>query len=808
MADIRERIVPIEIEKEMRESYLDYSMSVIVGRALPDVRDGLKPVHRRILYTMDEMGVSHRSPSKKSARIVGDVMGKYHPHGNEAIYETLVRMAQEFSMRYPLVDGQGNFGSVDGDPPAAMRYTEARLSEIASTMLDDLDKQTVEFVPNFDESLKEPVLLPTLLPNLLVNGSDGIAVGMATKIPPHNLREVVQAVIALIEKPDLEIKKLMRYIPAPDFPTGAYILGKKDIMEVYEKGRGRVRIRSKVNVERGRSGRESIVVTEIPFQVNKVRLIERIADLVKERRIEGIADIRDESDREGMRLVIEIRRGENTNVILNNLFAQTPLEVSYGVIMLALIDGQPKIFNLQEMLQNFIDFRVEVVTKRSKYLLEEAKKRAHILEGLKIAVDNIDEVVKIIRGSKTVDLARSALMTRFSFSEAQARAILDMRLARLTGLERQKLEEELSAIRTEIKELERILADPKVLMKLIKDELNELAEKYGDERRTEIVAEREEIDIEDLIAEEEMVVTITNSGYIKRTATSTYRRQSRGGVGVVGADAGEEDFVEHLFIASTHDYILFFTDQGHCFWQKVYDLSEGGRQSRGKKITNSIELGRNENVTALVQVRDFSEKGFLFFATQQGYIKKIELSTFANPKRKGIIATTLKKNDKVIKVVDTSGQDDIILTTQNGQALRFNEREVRPMGRNAAGVNGITLAEGDKLVGLIAVKREADLLVVTENGYGKRTPISDYRLTHRGGKGVITLNNIEKVGKIVGGLEVLPEDEAMCITSDGQLIRVNVSEIRASGRATQGVQLVRPKRGKKVVAIARIIPDK
>ncbi len=808
MAGVRERIIPIGIEKEMRESYLDYSMSVIVGRALPDVRDGLKPVHRRILYGMNELGINFRSPYKKSARIVGEVMGKYHPHGDLAIYETLVRMAQDFSMRYQLIDGQGNFGSIDGDPPAAMRYTEARLASIASTMLDDIGKQTVEFGPNFDDTLKEPLLLPTLLPNLLVNGADGIAVGMATKIPPHNLQEVVSAVIALIEKPDLETKQLLRYIPAPDFPTGAYILGRRDILEAYEKGRGRIRVRAKVNIERGRSGRESIVVTEIPFQVNKVRLIERIADLVKERRVEGIADIRDESDRDGMRLVIEVKRGENVKVILNKLFSLTPLETTFGVIMLALINGQPKIFTLREMLKHFIDFRIEVVTRRSKYLLELAKRKAHILEGLKVAVDNINEVISIIRKSKTVEDAKTGLRKRFKFSEIQAKAILDMRLVRLTGLEREKLVEELKAVRGEIGRLEKILAEPKVMMKLIKDELKELALKYGDERRTEVISAPKDIKLEDLIAEEDMVVTITNSGFIKRTVTSTYRRQSRGGVGVVGTGAADDDFVEHLFVASTHDYILFFTDRGRCYWQKVYELPEGGRASRGRRVTSLIEVEKGETVTALLQVRDFSESGYLVFATKRGFVKKTELEAFANPMRKGIIATNLKKGDVVIEVVYTTGGDDVIIVTKKGQAIRFNERSVRPMGRNAMGVVGVKLEKGDEVVGMIAAKREADLLVVTEKGFGKRTPISEYRLTQRGGKGVITLSNIEKVGGIVGGLEVLPEDEVMCVTNDGQLIRVKVSEIPGSGRATQGVQLVKPRRGKRVVAVARIIKEK
>lgn len=808
MAGVRERIIPIGIEKEMRESYLDYSMSVIVGRALPDVRDGLKPVHRRILYGMNELGINFRSPYKKSARIVGEVMGKYHPHGDLAIYETLVRMAQDFSMRYQLIDGQGNFGSIDGDPPAAMRYTEARLASIASTMLDDIGKQTVEFGPNFDDTLKEPLLLPTLLPNLLVNGADGIAVGMATKIPPHNLQEVVSAVIALIEKPDLETKQLLRYIPAPDFPTGAYILGRRDILEAYEKGRGRIRVRAKVNIERGRSGRESIVVTEIPFQVNKVRLIERIADLVKERRVEGIADIRDESDRDGMRLVIEVKRGENVKVILNKLFSLTPLETTFGVIMLALINGQPKIFTLREMLKHFIDFRIEVVTRRSKYLLELAERKAHILEGLKVAVDNINEVISIIRKSKTVEDAKTGLRKRFKFSEVQAKAILDMRLVRLTGLEREKLVEELKAVRGEIGLLEKILAEPKVMMKLIKDELKELALKYGDERRTEVISAPKDIKLEDLIAEEDMVVTITNSGFIKRTVTSTYRRQSRGGVGVVGTGAADDDFVEHLFVASTHDYILFFTDRGRCYWQKVYELPEGGRASRGRRVTSLIEVEKGETVTALLQVRDFSESGYLVFATKRGFVKKTELEAFANPMRKGIIATNLKKGDVVIEVVYTTGGDDVIIVTRKGQAIRFNERSVRPMGRNAMGVVGVKLEKGDEVVGMIAAKREADLLVVTEKGFGKRTPISEYRLTQRGGKGVITLSNIEKVGGIVGGLEVLPEDEVMCITNDGQLIRVKVSEIPGSGRATQGVQLVKPRRGKRVVAVARIIKEK
>ncbi len=807
MAMEREKIVPVYIEEEMKSSYIDYSMSVITARALPDVRDGLKPSNRRILVAMNDLNLAPGRPHRKCAKIAGDTSGNYHPHGEQVVYPTLVRMAQDFNMRYVLVDGQGNFGSVDGDAPAAMRYTEARLSPVAMEMLEDLEKETVDFMPNYDETRQEPVVLPSKFPNLICNGASGIAVGMATNIPTHNLSEVVDALTALIADPELEAEKLLEFIPGPDFPTGGIIQGKSGIVEAYRTGRGRVVLRAKASVEKQKSGKESIVVTEIPYQISKSNLLERIAQLVRDKHLEGISDLRDESDRDGMRIVIELKRDAPADVVLNQLFKHTQMQATFGVIMLALVDGQPRVLNLKEMLVHFLEHRHEVVTKRTQFELKKAEHRAHILEGLKIALDNIDAVIKLIRASKTVEDARNGLMSKFKLSEIQAQAILDMRLQRLTGLERDKIEQEYLETIKLIEKLKGILASKVKRMNIIKEELLELKKKYGDERRTEIRAEEEEeFTIEDLIAEEDMVITITHGGYIKRLSVTSYRRQGRGGRGVIGIETKEQDFVEHLFIASTHNYILFFTPKGRCHWLKVHEIPVGGRLAKGKPIINMLDLGEEEKVAAFLPIRGFDDQHFVMMATRKGIIKKTLLSAFSNPRRGGINAMNIPEEDSLIEAKMTDGTCDVILATKEGQAIRFHEDKVRDMGRAAYGVKGITLAKkDDKVIGMVVVKRDATLLTVTEKGYGKRTSISDYRVTNRGGKGIINIKCSERNGKVVDIKEVVTDDELMLITQKGIIIRQPVKQISVIGRATQGVKLINLDANDRVVDVARVV---
>lgn len=803
----RERVLPVYIEEEMKESYIDYSMSVIVSRALPDVRDGLKPVHRRVLYGMHDLGLRSNAAYKKSARIVGEVLGKYHPHGDTAVYDTMVRMVQDFSLRYPLIDGQGNFGSLDGDAPAAMRYTEARMTPIAEELLRDLDKDTVDFVPNFDESLKEPMVLPSMLPNLLINGSSGIAVGMATNIPPHNLNEVVDALVLLIKKPDSKIEELMKIIKGPDFPTGAIIYGEEGIDEAYRSGRGRIIVRARANVESVRGGRNNIIITEIPYMVNKANLIEKIAGLVNEKKIEGITEVRDESDKDGLRVVVELKRDAQETVILNQLYRHTQMQVTFGVIMLALVDGIPMVLNLKQMLQHFIDFRHEVVVRRTKFDLDKAEKRAHILEGLKKALDHIDEIIALIKKSRNPETAKQGLMKTFKFSEIQAQAILDMRLQRLTGLERKKIEDELKETLKLISKLKAILANRSLRMQIIKDELNALKEKYGDERRTEIITKTEEFTIEDMIAEEDMVITISHFGFIKRFPVSGYRRQSRGGTGHSGAATKVEDFIEHLFIASTHHYVLIFTDKGRCYWLKVYEIPQAGKGSKGRSIVNLLNIQKDEKIAAIVNVREFDDEHYLIMATNNGLVKKTVLSAFGNPRKGGINAINIKEGDDLIDAKLTDGNQEIVLGTHFGKAIRFHESDVRDMGRQATGVAGINLAKNDFVVGMVTVRKESTVLVVTEKGYGKRTPIKDYRVTRRGGKGIVTVNTTERVGKMVSIKEVIEDDDLMIITTKGNVIRQGVSKIRESGRATQGIRLIRLTGDDQIADVARIVKD-
>ncbi len=803
----RQRIIPKDIEEEMRVSYLDYSMSVIVARALPDVRDGLKPVHRRVLYGMYELGVYYNRPYKKSARIVGEVLGKYHPHGDSAVYDTMVRMVQDFSLRYPLLDGQGNFGSVDGDSPAAMRYTEVRLAKIAHEMLRDLEKDTVDWRPNFDETLKEPVVLPTVFPNLLCNGSSGIAVGMATNIPPHNLSEVVDALVAQIDNPDITVPELMQIIKGPDFPTAGIIMGIDGIRSAYETGRGKVVVRARANIEHLRNNRSQIVITEMPFQVNKASVIEKIAQLVRDKKIEGITDIRDESDRDGLRVVIEMRRDAQPEVILNQLYKHTQLQTTFGIINLALVDGVPRVLTLKEMLQEFINHRHEVILRRTRYELDQAEKRAHILEGLKIALDNIDAVIETIKKSRDPETARNNLMRKFGLSEIQAKAILDMRLQRLTGLERKKIEEEYRELLKTIERLRAILDSTALQMQIIKDELLELKENYGDERRTEIISTFEDFSIEDMIAEEDMVITITRDGYIKRFPVSGYRRQHRNTRGSTGAVAKGEDFVEHLFIASTHNYILFFTDKGKAYWLKVHEIPQVGKAGKGRAIVNMIQVSRGEKITAFVNVRNFTDDRFLMMATEKGLVKKTRLSAFKNPRRDGIIAIKLNEGDNLIEVKLTDGNNDVILATANGLAIRFNEKEVREMGRNAAGVRGISLEKDDRVIGMVVVKREGTLLTVSEKGFGKRTDIRQYRITHRGGKGIKTFKVSEKTGRLVAIKEVVDSDDLMLITANAVILRIHVGNISVTGRDTMGVRLMKLDEGDKVSDVARVVKE-
>src|SRR5512134_2397275 len=792
------------VQDEMQRSYLDYAMSVIVGRALPDVRDGLKPVQRRILYAMHELGNEYGKPYKKAARIVGDVIGKYHPHGDTAVYDALVRMVQEFSLRCPLVDGQGNFGSVDGDSAAAMRYTEVRLAKIAAELLSDLDKETVETVPNYDGSLSEPRVLPARIPNLLVNGSAGIAVGMATSIPPHNLGEVLDALVALIANPEITIEELMEFIPAPDFPTGGILYGLEGVQEAYLTGRGSVQIRARAFIEKAKKGdRESIVITEIPYQVNKARLIEKIAELARDKEIEEISDIRDESDRDGMRVVVELRKDAVAEVVLNNLYKQTQMQTSFGVQLLAIVQNQPRTLNLKQTLEEFLEFRKEVVTRRTLFLLKKAEAREHVLEGLKIALDHLDAVIKLIRGSKDPKEARDGLMAKFGLTEIQAQAILDMRLQRLTGLEREKIAQELKDVQAEIKRLKKILAEESELLRVVGDEFREIRQAYADERRSLIVRETKDIRLEDLIVDEEMVVTVSHTGYIKRNPISLYRTQRRGGRGKVGMGTKEEDFVSMLFIASMHTY-LFFLDQGKVYWLKVHELPEAGRASKGRAIVNLLSLSPGEEIASILPVREFTEGKFVMTVTARGIIKKTDLMEYSRPRAGGIISMGLNEGDRLIATALTTGQDEVFLSTRRGMSIRFHEEDVRPMGRAAVGVRGIDLEEGDLAVGMEILKPEGTLLSVTEHGYGKRTAVEEYRNQSRGGKGVITLKVTEKTGAVVGVSQVAETDEVMLVTDGGKIIRLAMGELRVIGRNTQGVRLIGLAENERVVSIARL----
>ena len=799
-------LIPINIEDEMRRSYLDYAMSVIVGRALPDIRDGLKPVHRRILHGMNEMGLTPNRPTKKCAKITGEVMGKYHPHGDAPIYDSLVRMAQPFNMRYPLVDGQGNFGSIDGDPPAAMRYTEARLSRIATALLDDIDKETVDFRPNYDESESEPEVLPTRVPNLLVNGSSGIAVGMATNIPPHNLTEIINATVQLIQHPDTPLPKILEMVPGPDFPTGGFILGRQGILDAFTKGRGQLKIRAKAAIERTGKDREQIVVTEIPYQVNKAKLIEHASALVNEKRIEGIGDIRDESDRDGMRIVFELKRGEQAEVVLNNLYKHTQLQTGFGIIMLSIVNGQPRELGLIDCIKYFIDHRVEVVRRRTEYELRKAREREHLLLGFQKALQNLDEVIKLIRAAKTPKEARESLIGRFEFSEKQAQAIIELQLQRLTGMEQQKILDELADIQRRIAEYLEILGSDKVLRDLIIKELKEVQKDYGDERRTQIVDDPGEIRLEDLVAVEDVAVTVTRGGYLKRTSVDTYRRQTRGGKGRIGMGTRAEDVVEHLLVASTHSYLLIFTSRGRVYWLKAYEIPDATTTGKGKHISNLINLQPDETVKAFLAVKDFVPEQYIVMVTKHGVIKKSELTEFDNPMSRGIIAVTLDEGDELIGAKITHGDNYIFLGSHSGQAIRFAEGQVRHMGRQARGVRAMDLAEGDYLVGMEVVEKEGLILSIAENGYGKRTPLEDYRLTARGGKGVINMKTTGKTGMVVAILSVKEDSDLVIVSQNGKIIRIESSTIRQAGRSTQGVKLVTLEEGDKVAA-ASVSPD-
>ncbi len=804
----RDNTIRRDIVEELRESYLNYSMSVIVSRALPDVRDGLKPVHRRILYGMNELGMQWNRGYKKCARIVGDVLGKYHPHGDSSVYDALVRMAQDFSMRYELVDGQGNFGSIDGDNAAAMRYTECRMTRIGSEMLRDLDKDTVDWQPNFDETMKEPTVLPTVIPGLLINGSEGIAVGMATKIPPHNLSEVISGLKALIDNPDISTEELMVHIKGPDFPTGAFILGVDGLKQAYLTGRGKITVRARAFVETTQQGREHIVISELPYQVNKASLIEKIADLVRDKKIEGISDLRDESDKDGIRIVIETKRDAVPDVILNQLYKHTQLQDTFGIIMLALVNRVPRVMSLKETLQHFVNFRHEVVIRRTEYELKQAEDKAHILEGLKIALDNIDEVISIIRGSKDPAHAKEGLMNSFDLSERQAQAILDMRLQRLTSLEVEKVVEEYKATIQWIAQLKSILESRARRMDIIKNELTDVQEQFGDERRTEIIPFTGDFSIEDMIAQEDMVITITHQGYIKRTPVTTYRSQRRGGRGIQGATSKDEDFVEHLFIANTHDYILFFTDRGKCYWQKVYDLPQGGRATRGRAVVNLIGCEPGERVEAFVNVNTFDDDHYIVMATKQGIVKKTVLSAYGHPRRGGIYAIDIRENDRLIEAKITNGDSDILLGTLEGKSIRFSESDIRPSGRKTMGVKGITLSSAsDEVVGMLVVKREGTILVATEKGYGKRTDLVQYRTQTRGGKGILTMRTTDKTGKMVAIMEVVDTDDLVVITDTGVLMRQPVAAIRTIGRITQGVRLIRLDEGASIASISRVVKE-
>lgn len=806
-----DRIVPINIEEEMKAAYIDYSMSVIVSRALPDVRDGLKPVHRRVLYGMLDLGVTSTKPYKKSARIVGDVLGKYHPHGDSSVYDTMVRMAQDWSLRYPLVDGQGNFGSIDGDSPAAMRYTEARLKRIAEEMLADINKDTIDYQLNFDDSLQEPTVLPTKIPNLLVNGASGIAVGMATNMPPHNLREVVDATVAYIDNHDIEVAGLMQYIKAPDFPTGGIIYGYSGVQEAFETGRGRIVMRAKAEIETYGSDRERIIVSEIPYQVNKANMIERTAELVNEKKLEGISEIRDESDRDGMRVVYEIKRDANASIVLNNLYKYTALQTSFSVNNIALVHGRPMLLNLKDMIRHFVDHRHEVIIRRTKFELAEAEKRAHILEGLLIALDHLDEVIQLIRSSGTPEEARTGLMERFGLSDIQARAILDMTLRRLTGLERDKIKEEYAELMKTIEYLKSVLADEGLRMQIIKDELAEVKEKYGDERRTSITHSAEDMRMEDFIVDEDVVITISHEGYIKRTPLSEYRRQGRGGKGSMGSNSRDQDFIEHIITASAHNYMLFFTETGRCFWLRAFEIPEGTRTSKGRAIQNIINIPKEEKIKAFIRVtnlkdQEYLENNFIIMCTKKGTIKKTSLEAYSRPRTNGINAININDGDQLLEATLTDGNSEIVMALRSGRAIRFNESTVRPMGRTATGVRGVSLAhDKDEVVGMIAISNpETTVLVVSEKGYGKRTDIEDYRVTNRGGKGVKTINVTDKTGELVAIKDVTDKDDLMIINKSGIVIRIALSELRVMGRATQGVRLISLKANDEIASIAKV----
>ncbi len=809
MTDInRDHTLNRDIVDEMNESYLNYSMSVIVSRALPDVRDGLKPVHRRILYGMSELGSSWNRPYKKCARIVGEVMGKYHPHGDSSIYDALVRMAQDFSMRYELVDGQGNFGSIDGDNAAAMRYTESRMTKLSAELLKDLEKDTVEWGPNFDETLKEPTVLPTTVPTLLVNGSEGIAVGMATKIPPHNLSEIIDGLVALINNKNITTEELMEHIKGPDFPTAGMILGIDGLKLAYETGRGKIKMRARAHIETAKNGKDSIVITEVPYQTNKANVVEKIADLVRDKKIVGITDLRDESDKDGIRVVIETKRDAVPEVILNQLYQQTQLQDTFGIILLALVDGVPKIMPIKKVLEHFVDFRHEVVVRRTEFDLKAAEARAHILEGLKIALDNIDEIISIIKGSKDPAQAKEGLMNAFNLSEIQSQAILDMRLQKLTGLEVEKVVAEYKEVIKLISFLKGILDSKSQRMDIIKEEMLLVKDEFGDERRTEIVPVDSNFSMEDMIAEEEVVLTITHSGYIKRTALNTYRTQRRGGRGVQGATSNDEDFVEHLFIANTHNYMLFFTNLGKCYWLKVYDIPQGGRATKGRAIVNLIGCEPGEKVEAFVSVKEFDDNHYIVMATRKGLVKKTVLSAYSKPRKGGIYAIEIRDGDTLIEARITNGENDILLGTRGGKSIRFSEKNIRPTGRKTMGVKGITLSsKEDYVIAMLVVKREGTILVATEKGLGKRTDVIQYRTQTRGGKGVMTMRVTEKTGKMVSIMEVVDADDLIVITDKGVLMRQPVSQIRTIGRVTQGVKLVKLDDGTKISSISRVIND-
>jgi len=791
-----------DIGVEMRESFMDYAMSIIVSRALPDVRDGLKPVHRRVLYAMSELGLSPDKPFKKSARIVGEVIGKYHPHGDAPAYETMVRMAQDFSMRYMLVEGHGNFGSIDGDAPAAMRYTEARLSKIAQEMLRDINKETIDFTENYDGEELEPVVLPARYPNLLVNGVSGIAVGMATNIPPHNLGEVIDGVLALIQNPDITSLELMEYIKGPDFPTAGYVLGRHGIRQAYETGRGSVTMRAKAEIE-DHNGKARIIVTELPYQVNKARLVEKIAELVREKRLDGITDLRDESDRNGMRIVVELRRDVNPSVMLNNLYKHTAMQSTFGINMLAIVKNEPKVLSLRDVLNYYLEHQIEVIRRRTEYDLKKAEARAHILEGLRVALDHLDEVISIIRSSQTTDIARERLIERFGLSNEQTQAILEMRLQRLTGLEREKIENEYQELMVKIAEYKEILANQHLVLEIISTELTEIKERYADERRTEITVGEESILDEDLIPREEVVITITHTGYVKRLPANTYRSQKRGGRGVVGMDTKDEDFVEHLFVTNSHHYLMFFTDRGKVYRLKAYEIPELSRTARGTAIINLIQIEQGETINAVIPVEEFESDKYLFFVTRSGIVKKTPLEDYVNIRRGGLIAINLREDDSLIEVKLTDGQQEVIMATAQGMSIRFSENDVRSMGRSATGVKGITLDEGDHVIGMDVIDKDLDTLIVTAKGYGKRTPLSDYRSQTRGGKGIKTLNVTEKNGPVVGLKVVRPDEDLMIITSSGTLIRTSIEGISIMGRYTQGVKLINIREDDTVATVCR-----